>query len=159
MVMTLIALGAVSSIVMFVRIKNIKEAFLATLVTQLFTWPIGLLYVAWGKVEYPVRLFPKAIDNSFLSGYVINPTIFAIYYIHYPKQAKLIWRWVYTLVITSISIFIEILESKYTNLIKYNNWHPFYTWVLGIVIYFIARKYLDWFFKNVSKQGVSKSEA
>jgi membrane-associated PAP2 superfamily phosphatase len=148
MVMILIVMGMVLSLLISVRKKNIKKAFLAGLIAQSITWPVGLLIVALGKVEYPVRLFPKAIDSSFLNGYIVNPAIFAIYYIHYPRQVKLIWRWAYTILITAISISSEIIQNKFTNLIKYNNWSPFYTWMIAIASYFIMRKYLDWFFKN-----------
>jgi hypothetical protein len=144
----------IASTIIFISKKNIRKAFFAFLVAQSATWPIGLLLTAWGKIEYPVRLFPKAVKSSFLNGYILNPVIFAIYYIHYPKQAKLIWRWVYTLFVTSVPILVEILENKYTNLIKYKNWHSYYTWLIGIVAYYIIRKYIDWFFKNAPKQGV-----
>jgi hypothetical protein len=111
-VMLLITGGVLLSILIFVRKKNIRKAFVAALAAQLFTWSVGLLFTAWGKVEYPVRLFSKAIDSSFLHGFIMNPIIYAIYYIHYPSKAKLIWRWLYTLLITLIPVSIEILESK-----------------------------------------------
>lgn len=157
--MLLIIVCVVLSILIFVSKKDIRKAFLAVLTAQLFTWPLGLLLTFLGKVEYPVRLFPKAIESSFLNDSILYPTVFAIYYIHYPKQAKLIRRWLYTLLITAIPIFIEVLESKYTNIIKYKNWNVYYNWMLGIVLYFIMRKYINWFLKNVSKQGVSRNEA
>jgi len=158
MVMIFIIAGALLSILMLVSKKNMKKAFLAFLVTQVFTWPLGLLFVALGKIQYPVRLFPKAIDNSFLGGFILNPIVFAIYYIHYPRNIKLKWRCLCTLLIIAIPACIEFAESKFTNLVRYKNWSPFYTWLLGIPIYFIMIKYLDWFFKNISNQGVSKNE-
>ena len=158
MVMLLIIGGSLLSILIFVRKKNIRKALLAFFAAQLFTWPIGLLLTLFGKVEYPIRLFPKAIDSSFLHGYILNPTIYALYYIHYPKHVKLIWRWVYTLTISAIPIFIEIIENKYTNLLKYKNWSAYKTWMLVLIIYFIVRKYLDWFFNNTAKQGVTRNE-
>lgn len=158
-VMLLIIVGVILAFLIFVNKKNIRKALLATLVAQLFTWPVGLLFTFFGKIEYPVRLFPKSADNSFLHGFILNPSIFAIYYIHYPKQAKLIWRWVYTLLITAIPVSIEVIENKYTSLVHYKAWNGYYSWALGLVIYFIIRKFLDWFFKNVSKQGVSRNEA
>jgi hypothetical protein len=158
-VMLLLLMGVILSLLMFVNKKNIRKALLATLVAQLFTWPVGLLFTSFGKIEYPVRLFPKAADNSVLHGFILNPTIFAIYYIHYPKQAKLIWRLVYTLLITVIPVSIEVIESKYTNLVHYKAWKGYYTWALVLVVYFIIRKYLDWFFKNAPKRGVSRNEA
>lgn len=154
-IVILLMLGCtVVSVLLFIRKKDIIEAFFAVIVAQTFTWPLGLLFTAWGKVEYPVRLFPNAIKSSFLHGYIINPIIFAIYYIHYPKRAKLPWRLVYTLLITAIPMSIEFLENKYTNLFKYKDWLPYYSWLLNIVIYFIVRKYINWFFKNTQKRGV-----
>jgi hypothetical protein len=66
---------------------------------------------------------------------------------------------VYTLLITAIPVSIEVIESKYTNLVHYKAWKGYYTWALVLVVYFIIRKYLDWFFKNAPKRGVSRNEA
>jgi hypothetical protein len=157
--MLLIIGSVVFSILIFVSKKNIRKALLAAIAAETVTWPVGLLLVSFGKIEYPVRLFPKAIESSFLQGYILNPSIYAIYYIHYPKQAKLIWRWVYTLLITAIPVSIEIMANKYTNLVHYKAWSGFYSWMLLIIFYFIIRKYLDWFLKNAPKQGVPRNEA
>jgi hypothetical protein len=146
------------SFLIFVSKKSIRKAFLAALVAQEITWPIGLLLTSFGKVEYPVRLFPKAIDSSFLHGFILNPIIYAIYYVHYPKKAKLIWKWVYTLIITAIPASIESIENNYTKLIHYKTWSGYYSWMILLLSYFFIRKYLDWFFKNVTKQGGQKSE-
>jgi hypothetical protein len=148
MTLLLIALGILLSILIFVSKKDRRKAFFAFLTAQSITWPVGLLLVYFEKVEYPVRLFPKAIDSSFLHGYIMNPVVFAIYYIHYPSHAKLVWRLIYTILITAIPISVEILENNYTNLIKYKTWNPYYTWMFGLAAYFTMKKYLDWFFKN-----------
>jgi hypothetical protein len=158
MVMLLIIGSVVFSILIFVSKKNIRKAFLAAITAEAVAWPVGLLLVSFGKIEYPIRLFPKAIESSFLHGYILNPSIYAIYYIHYPKQAKLIWRWVYTLLITAIPVSIEIMANKYTNLVHYKAWSGFYSWMLLIIFYFITRKYLDWFLENAPKQGVPRNE-
>lgn len=159
MIMMLIIGSSVLSILIFVSRNNIRKAFLAALMAHLITWPLGLMLTYFGMIEYPVRLFSKAIDSSFLHGFILNPSIYAIYYIHYPNQVKLIWRWVYTLLITAIPASMEVLESKYTYLINYKNWSGYYTWMLALICYFIIRKYLDWFFKNATKKGVSRNEA
>ncbi|OGO79547.1 MAG: hypothetical protein A2Y23_09785 [Clostridiales bacterium GWB2_37_7] len=157
-VMLIIIVGIVLSLFLFTKKKDIRKAFLAAMVAQLFTWPIGLLITSLGLVEFPVRLFPKAIDSSFLHGYILNPSIYAIYYIHYPKQAKLIWKWVYTLLITAIPVLIEFAENKYTDLVSYKNWSGYRSWILLIIFYYIIRRYLDWFFRNAPKQGVINNE-
>ena len=157
--MLLIIVSAILSILIFVKKKDLRKAFFAFITAQTVTWALGILMVYFGVIEYPVRLFPKAVDNSFLNGFILNPTIFAIYYIHYPKQAKLIWRWVYTLLITAIPMLMGILENKYTNLIHYKAWNGFYGLILGLIFYYILRKYIDWFFKNAQKKGVLRNEA
>jgi hypothetical protein len=143
---------------LLVKKKDIRKAFLAALTAQLVTWPIGLLLTYLGVVEYPVRLFPKAIDSSFLHGYIMNPSMFAIYYIHYPKQAKLIWKLLYSLFITAIPVLIEVTENKYTDLINYKAWSGYNSWMLLLIFYYIIRRYLDWFFRNAPKKGVLNSE-
>lgn len=155
---TLLISSVVFSILILVRRKNIKKASLAAFVAQLFTWPIGLFMTYFEKVEYPFRFFPKAADNSFIHGFVTTPAIFAIYYIHYPKQAKPLWKFVYTIVITAIPASMEVIENKYTNLVHYIAWNGYYTWALGLLVFFILRKYLDWFFKKASTMGALKNE-
>lgn len=125
---------------------------------QLFTWPIGIILVSLGKIDYPVRLFPKAVDSSFLHGYLMNPISFAIFYVNYPSKAKLIYRWLFTLLISYIPVVITDLVEKYTELVAYRAWRSYYTWIMTLLIYFFARKYLDWFFKNVPKLGVIDDE-
>jgi hypothetical protein len=156
--MLLIIGGIVLLLFLFLKKKDIRKAFFAALTAQLVTWPNGLLLTSLGAIEYPVRLFPKAIDSSFLHGYIMNPAIFAIYYIHYPKQAKLIWKWVYSLFITALPALIEVAENKYTDLINYKAWSGYNTWILLLISYYIIRRYLDWFFRNAPKQGVINNE-
>jgi hypothetical protein len=157
--MLLIIGGTVFSILVFVRKKDMRKAFFAAITAQIFTWPTGILMVYTNKVTYPVRLFPKATDSSFLHGYIMNPSVFAIYYIHYPRQARLIFRCTYTLIVTAIPILIEVIETKYTKLMEYKAWNVYYSWMLAIVVYNIIRWYLDWFFKNAPEQGVINHEA
>jgi hypothetical protein len=156
--MLLTIAGIVLLLFLFVKKKDIRKAFFAASIAQLVTWPIGLLVTSLGVIEYPVRLFPKAIDSSFLNGYIMNPAIFAIYYIHYPKQAKLIWKWVYSLVITATLALIEVAENKYTDLINYISWSGYNSWILLLIFYYLIRRYLDWFFRNAPKQGVINDE-
>ncbi|GFZ32978.1 hypothetical protein CSC2_35040 [Clostridium zeae] len=150
--------GSILSVLIFIRKKDIKKAFFATLLAQTFTWPMGLLFTQLNRIAYPVRLFPKAVSSSFLNGYIMNPIIFAIYYTHFPINLNVIYRCLYTLFISMIPTLIELCENKYTNLIKYKSWHWYYTWLLILITYFILRKYLDWFFKNTSQKGVEKDE-
>jgi hypothetical protein len=158
MVMLLIIGGTVFSLLVFVKKKDIRKAFLAAMTAQLFTWAIGIFLTYIGKVEYPVRLFSKAVDSSFLHGYIMNPSIYAIYYIHYPRQAKLIYRWMYTLFVSAVPAIIEVMENKYTDLMDYKGWSGYYTWMMAFILYNILRRYLDWFFQNAPKQGVINNE-
>lgn len=149
----------VLSMLIFVNKKDIKKVFLAVLVAQTFTWSLGLLLTSLGKFEYPVRLFPKATNSSFLQGYIVNPLIYSIYYIHHPHQVKLLYKLMYTLLFTAIPTSIEIIEYRYTNLLRYKTWNGFYTFMLQTIAYFIISKYLDWFFENISNDGVTENEA
>lgn len=150
----------IALLLIFVNKKNVRKAFYVVLVVQLATWSIGLMIIAnLGLVEYPVRLFPKAADNSFLHGFIIYPSIYAIYYVQYPKHAKFIWRSLYTILIAGIPALIEFLENKYTNLIHYIAWNSYYTYALSLLLFILMKKYLDWFFENIAKQGVARDEA
>lgn len=157
-VMLLIIVGTALSVLIFVKKNYIRKAFLASMTAQLFTWPIGILLASLGKVEYPVRLFPKAVDSSFLHGYIMNPAIFAIYYVNYPRQAKSIYKCLFTLLVSAIPVLITVMEDVYTNLVVHKAWRGYHTWILTSILYVIIRIYLDWFFQNVPKQGVIDNE-
>lgn len=147
-------------LLIFVSKKNVRKALYAVLVVQLILWSLGLMIFAnFGIVEYPIRLFPKAANNSFLHGFIIYPSIYAIYYVQYPKHSKLIWRCLYTILIAGIPTLIEFLENKYTNLIHYITWNSYYSFALSLLLFILMKKYLDWFFENIAKQGVSRDEA
>lgn len=157
-IMVIIIAGVVLSTLIFVHKKNVRIAFLAVILAQFFTWPVGLIFVYFDKIQYPVRLFPNATKISFCNGYITTPLIYSIYYLHYPRKARIIFRWSYTLLITAIPASMETLENKYTNLVHYKAWNGFYSWILLIVSYFIMSKYMDWFIGKTSKKGVSKDE-
>jgi hypothetical protein len=87
--MTIIGFIATILLLVFVKKTQIRSAFFAILLAQLFSWPITLTYVYFGLQQNPVRLFPHATDSNFLFAFIFHPSVFAVYYLHYPKQARL----------------------------------------------------------------------
>lgn len=144
--------------VYLLRKETLERLFFALLVTQAVTRPLGILLVNFGLIEYPVRLYPKAVDSAFLHGFILNPTIFVIYYLLYPKQSGLVWKWGYTFLVSAIPVLVEVAENKYTDLVNYQRWSGYISWMLAIIFYYLMRKYADWYFVNVSKSEVVENE-
>lgn len=136
-------------LLVFVKKTQIKKAFFALLVAQLFSWPISLIFVYFGLINIPVRIFPHATDNSFIYAFLFQPSVFAVYYLHYPKQARLWLRLLYTAVILSIPLSTQILAHLYTNIFQFTTkWTLIVSFLLVFAIYNVARMYIDWFFKK-----------
>jgi hypothetical protein len=136
-------------LLIYVKRTQIKRAVFAILVSQLFSWSLTLLYVLLGLQKNPVRLFPHATDSNFLFSFILHPTVFAVYYLHFPKNRKPGWRFFYTAIITSLLILFHLIMSLYTNLIEYSHKSILIPSLLIIfIIYNVSRKYIDWFFRK-----------
>ncbi len=134
-------------LVKYVPKNRIREAHISFLFKQVITWLFGLLVVEKGLISYPNRLFFKnAIKSSFTFEYFVYPALCSLFNLYYPekrnKVAKLIYYFIHTAIITGFEIF----AVKYTNLIKYNNWKWYWSFITMWLSYYISRIYYRWFF-------------
>lgn len=149
LVMAIITCVSCILLLVFVKKTQIREALVAVLVAQLFSWPVTLIYVLLGLQDNPVRLFPYATDSNFIFAFIFHPTVFTVYYLQYPKQASLTRKISYSTIIITLVIYNQFLIDLYTNLIH----HPrkitlLGSWIVIFILYNISRLYIDWFLIN-----------
>ncbi|MBP1940358.1 hypothetical protein J2Z26_000077 [Bacillus luteolus] len=114
---------------------------------QVITWLFGLLVVEKALISYPNRLFfRKAIKSSFTFEYFVYPSLCALFNLYYPEKSNNVVKLIYYFIHTAIIAGFEIFAVKYTNLIKYNNWTWYWSFITMWLSYYISRIYHRWFF-------------
>lgn len=138
-------------LIKYVPKNRIREAHISFLFKQVITWLFGLLVVEKGLISYPNRLFfKKAIKSSFTFEYFVYPALCALFNLYYPEKSNKIVKINYYFIHTSIITCFEIFAVKYTNLIKYNNWTWYWSFITMWLSYYVSRIYHRWFYKDRS---------
>lgn len=148
--MAVIIALAVLLLLIFVKKGQVRTALFAFLIAQLFSWPITLLYVQFGLQTNPVRMFPHATTSNFLFAFIFHPSVFTVYYLHYPQKARKRRRIIYSAVIVAMPILFQFLTSLLTDLVFF----PYKVVVLGsyiliFILYNISRIYIHRYFLKV----------
>ena len=106
----------------FIPKQKAAVASFIFLITQFFTWILGLVAVEFGLLEYPVRELSKANSTSFLFEFLALPFICIFFILKYPFNSPIRLKFVYYLAFTSVFTLIEVILEKYTMVIKYHSW-------------------------------------
>lgn len=148
--MAIVTVISILLIFIFVKRDQVRKAFLAFMIAQLFSWPITLLYAQFGLQESPVRLFPHATESNFLFAFIFHPSVFTAYYLHYPKNARKRRKLLYLAAICAFAILFQYLTSLVTNLVFFpHKLVVIGSYVMVSFIYHISRIYLDRFLLRV----------
>jgi len=136
-------------LIKFVPRNRIREAHVSFLFKQMITWLFGLVVVEKKLISYPYRLFFKKSNKaSFTFEYFVYPAVCSLFNLYYPQNkanfSKLLYYFVYSSVITGF----EIYAVKYTDLIKYNRWTWYYSFLTIWFTNYLSRIYYKWFFKD-----------
>ncbi|QOR68007.1 hypothetical protein IM538_07710 [Cytobacillus suaedae] len=135
----------------YVPKNRIREAHTSFLFKQVITWLFGLLVVEKDLISYPNRLFfKKAIKSSFTFEYFVYPALCSLFNLYYPEKRNNVAKLIYYFFHTSIITLFEIFAVKYTNLIKYNNWKWYWSFITMWSTYYLSRIYHRWFYKDSS---------
>ncbi|CAN0211526.1 unnamed protein product, partial [Chrysoparadoxa australica] len=138
-------------LIKYVPKNRIREAHISYLFKQVVTWLFGLLVVEKKLISYPNRLFfKKANKSSFTFEYFVYPALCSLFNLYYPEKSNNVVKMIYYFIHTSIITGFEIFAVKYTNLIKYNNWKWYWSFVTMWLSYYISRIYYRWFYKDRS---------
>ncbi|WP_442920040.1 CBO0543 family protein [Metabacillus sp. B2-18] len=88
--------------------------------------------------------------SSFTFEYFVYPALCSLFNLYYPEKSNKVVKLTYYFIHTSIISFFEIIAVKYTNLIKYNNWTWYWSFITIWLTYYVSRIYHRWFYKSRS---------
>jgi hypothetical protein len=144
-VLVLIWLLGFAAFVVFIP-NNSRRRFIFTfLACHLLTWLDSLFLVQFNFISFPFREFPKATDILFTSSSLCYPIIYG-FYIHYHQVGKKIGRFLYLSIwVSGIVIFVELAE-KYTDLLKFDNFSWYWTWLNFFLLFALTNVIYRWFF-------------
>ncbi len=131
----------------FIPKEKRAQASFIFLMTQFFTWTIGLTVVELGLIQYPVRELSKANATSFSFEYFILPVIIIFFIIHYPDNKPLKAKILYYISFSSSITIVEYFIEKHTLIIKYHSWNWYWTWITITALFYIVMSLYKWFFK------------
>jgi hypothetical protein len=131
----------------FVPKAKIRQAHVAYLIMQVFTWSLGFLVVEFKMIEYPIRFFDYASRTSFTYEFFVFPAICVLFNVHYPEASSLLKKGLYYLSYLVAITSFEVGVEKYTRLISYLNWDWYWTFISTWLVLFLSRKYMKWFFQ------------
>jgi hypothetical protein len=135
-------------LIRFIPRKKIREAHAAYLFKLLITWSVGLCVAEFKLIEYPFRLFSYATKASFIFEFFLYPAICAVFIVNYPEKKGILHKLAYYFSYCTVLTIAEVIQERYTNIIKYINWNWSITWFTFLITFFLARKYNKWFFKQ-----------
>lgn len=133
--------------VCFISRKHAAKASFIFLLTQFFSWILGLVVVEFGWIEYPVRELAKANATSFLFEYFLLPIIAVFFVLYYPFSKPLKIKILYYAAIISSFTLIEYFVEKYTLIIKYNTWKWYWTFISETLVFYMVMVIYKWFYK------------
>lgn len=113
----------------FISKNRIYEAHVGFLFKLVITWSMGLLVSEYRLIEYPVRLFPYANKTSFIFEFFLFPSICALFVVNYPEKKNTLGKFMYNAYYCTALTVIEVLEERYTNILKYIHWTWYISWV------------------------------
>ncbi|WP_274648921.1 CBO0543 family protein [Paenibacillus humicola] len=154
----LIAINAAGiSSILLVPKRRRREAHAVYLFQQLITWPLGLLPVELGLLEYPVHELGRANETSITFEFFIYPTVAAYFWLYYPRGRTVPVRLLYYAAFAGGITIPELLFEHYTKLIRYTGWHWYYTTLSISATLWLSRRLGLWFFAGqvagFSKRG------
>lgn len=134
----------------FIPKNKIREAHVTYLFELIITWSVGLTVAEFNLIEYPIRLFPYANKASFIFEFFLYPSICAIFVVNYPEKKSTFAKFRYYFYYCTSLTIIEVIQERYTNILKYISWSWYLTWISFFITFYIATKYKQWFFNKKS---------
>lgn len=115
--------------------------FLFKCVLDLF---MGSMIEKSNHLEYPVRLLPNHFDTSIVFEVWVLPVLCILY--NQVTQYKKTWPIFYFALIFSAGITaVEYILELYTNLIKFINWHWYFSLCSLTVTFLLSRAFIGFF--------------
>ncbi|MCX8128890.1 MAG: hypothetical protein N3I35_02175 [Clostridia bacterium] len=134
------------SILFIPRSKAAKASFIF-LLTQFFSWILGLIVVELSLLDYPVREFSKANATSFMFEYFVLPVLTIFFILYFPYNKALRTRIAYYIAFSTAFTAVELLLEKYTLIIEYHSWKWYWTWISMSLLFYAVKTIYKWFYK------------
>ncbi|WP_337913689.1 CBO0543 family protein [Cohnella zeiphila] len=154
----LIGIWIVTSVLVIITTprNKMREAIVIFLFKQALTWLFGFLVVQYKLLEYPVREFPYASRSSFSFEYFIYPSICIVFNLRFPENKSVVHKTLWYLFFPSWMTAAEVLLEKHTHLIRYINWHWYWSWGSLLFTFYLSRLFYLWFMKKQTGGSTSK---
>jgi hypothetical protein len=132
----------------FIPREKIRVAHAAYMFELVITWSLGLAVAEYRLIEYPVRFFSYATRANFLFEFFLYPAICAIFVVNYPEKKSTFHKFIYYFYYCTALTIVEVIEERYTYVLKYIYWNGFITWITFFITFYISQKYNQWLFKK-----------
>lgn len=146
-VMALIWVTASIAVILFIPRGRWAEAIFVYMLSNSLTWINALIHLQYGLISFPVREFPKATDLSSTLDYFGYPLVIVFYFLYEPNKNWSI-RLLYLSAWITCLVLFDLTLVKFTNLVKYQVYHWYWTWIDFFVVFFIIRMISKWFFRR-----------
>lgn len=146
-IVTIWVLAIIASI-LFIPRHRLAEAIFVYILANSFTWINALIHLELGLISFPVREFPKATDLSATLDYFGYPLLMTLYVLYEPKT-KWLYQLLYMAIWVSGLVASDQLLVRYTNLVKYDSYSWYWTWLDFFIIFLCVRLITKWFFRRV----------
>lgn len=146
-ILSLMCIFGTTAIVLLIPKNRLRQTLFALLVYQALLWVSILFHVKFGLLSFPVREFPKATDVLFTTAYFFYPLMYGLYIIFEPKVSfivRLCYMSLWISGLTAIDYFIE----KYSDLIVYENYTWYWSWLNFFILFLLSSLIYKWFFKD-----------
>ncbi|RAS75573.1 CBO0543 family protein [Priestia endophytica] len=139
----------------FVPREKAREAWIIALFLQSITWVSGLFVVEMKWISYPVALLPRVNEinkASFSFEFFLFPVLAILFSLNYPTYQPLWLRFFYYTFIIGFFTFIEVLLEWKNNLVKYDEWKWYWTFITVWFSLFLNHQYYSWYKKKWLKE-------
>ncbi|WP_438447799.1 CBO0543 family protein [Gorillibacterium sp. sgz5001074] len=133
--------------------KDWRKASLSFIFMQQLTWPLGILAVELGAVEYPVRFFSHTISTSFTYEFLALPAVGSVFCVCFPFGRRRSVKAAYILAYPTALTVGEVILLHNTDLVRYIHWNWMITWLSITVTLLIHFRYFHWFFNPARTLG------
>ena len=138
--------------IFYIPKEKYRLALVSFFMFQAFTWPAIILLVELGKIEFPVREFPRATQVGFTTNYLFYPMIFVWFILMFPNKASLFKKFLHYFIFVSFSVWFINFTAVFTALENPLAGTLFSqtvrTYITFFIYYFISRVFILWFSKR-----------
>ena len=131
-----------------------RNASFIYLFTQLPSWLFGLIAVEAGLLDYPYRELAEANATSVTFEYLVLPLLCVFFNLYYPRRPDTVVRLGYYLAVGAAITALEYFLERFTDLIEYNTWDWYWTFLTLTLFMYLVRVVYKWFFRMHSPLGL-----